>query len=221
MKESRPLPGLERLMSVCQGLGLRWITDAPGHAPPEAGMLVGGHPLDPVLAAVYARVGAASFATDMAGFTLARCDDSENVLESRNQWWRGSLWQQQLPVPLFIFASEPLLSHYYATVPSLADDRGVQPVVHVVAYDVPYALPVASDVDRLFDVYSRYLEALVAHPDYEGQGDAALVFPWDVPELLARDERLVALIRAGIFDSLMPREESTRAWVARVVGARE
>ncbi|WP_309893512.1 hypothetical protein [Archangium sp.] len=107
----------------------------------------------------------------------------------------------------------------YATVPRLADEQGRQPVVRVDTYEEPYALPVASNVDRFFDTYSRYLEAVVADPDYQRTGDSDLLFPSHATELLARDERLVELMRAGRFDSLMKiRDDSTRRWVAKVMG---
>jgi hypothetical protein len=161
------------------------------------------------------------FAPDVAGMGLYAVDDSGNELERQNQWWSQS-WQPRLVTPVFIFGGEPGLAHYFATVPSLADVQGCQPVVHVNTYELdgPYAMPIASDVNRLFEVYSRYLEMLLATPDFTTGGDAVLAFPWDVPELFARDERLVQLIRAGHFALLMPGHEE-RAWAARVVAAAE
>jgi hypothetical protein len=48
-----------------------------------------------------------------------------------------------------------------------------------------------------------------------------LTFPWDVTGVLARDERLVELMRAGRFDSLMKHVDgSTRRWAAKVMGSR-
>ena len=180
---------------------------------------MGKHSLDPDLAAFYARFGKAVFAADVAGMGLFQLDDTVNELEARNRQWRSS-WQERLPVPLFVFGGETGLACYYATVPGLADAEGRQPVLCIDTHEDPYALPLASNVDRLFDTYSRYLEALLAHPDSEEDGAAALPFPWDVPEILAQDGRLVELMRAGCFDSLMPHDASTRAWAARVVGSR-
>jgi hypothetical protein len=187
--------------------------------PLKAGMLVEGHPLDPLLAAFYTRLGSAMFAADIAGIGLYVVDDRVNELETRNQRWQ-EVWQPKLALPVFAFGGEPALAHYLATVPSLADARGCQPVVRVSTYDLdgPSTLPIASDVDRLFDTYSRYLETLVVHPWFEQEGSAALTFPRQVPELLARDERLVQLIRDGRFDPLMLDAED-RAWVAEVVAA--
>lgn len=212
------LPGLERLLEVCQRLELELITTPPGEAPPMAGTHVGGYPLDPILAAFYARYGKAIFAPDVAGLGLLQLDDTVNELETDNQQWRSD-WQERLPVPLFVFGGEPGLAYSFVTVPGLADAEGRQPVVRVDPYEEPHALPIASNVDRLFHAYSCFLEALQAQPD-PGLFGTSLVFPWDVADVLARDERLVALMRAGHFDSLMHlRDPSVREWVARILGS--
>ncbi|WP_309892570.1 hypothetical protein [Archangium sp.] len=112
-----------------------------------------------------------------------------------------------------------MLAYHYATVPRLADARGLQPVVKVDVHEEPYAVPLASNVDRFFDTYSRYLESLVAEPDYEELGPAVRTFPWQVPELIARDLPLVEMLQAGRFDFLMPKNEETRSWVAMILGA--
>ncbi|MGZ3459409.1 MAG: hypothetical protein ACXU86_13005, partial [Archangium sp.] len=80
-------------------------------------------------------------------------------------------------------------------------------------------MPVASNVDRFFDTLSRYLEAKAAEPRYQESGEADVSFPFDATEILARDERLVELMRAGRFDSLMKHvEDDTRRWAAKVMG---
>jgi hypothetical protein len=209
------LPGLERLMAVCRQLDLEVLTEPPASTPPVVGSMIGGVPLDPVLAAFYSRFGRAMFAVNSAGMGLFRVNDSVNELEDDNQWWRKT-WQQQLALPLFTFGGWSGLAWYLATVPGVADANGFQPVVFADAYDEPYALPVASNVDCFFDAYSRYLEALVAHPYYAEDGSAALTFPWRVPEIIGRDARLVEMLRAGRFEPLL-KDEEMRAWVAKVV----
>jgi hypothetical protein len=213
------LPGLNRLMDVCQRLGLYLHVEPPGGRPPTAGSLIQGLPLDPVLATVYARVGKAAIATDVAGIILAQVDDSTNELESDNRWW-GESGQRRLALPLFLFGGEPGMACYYATVPGVEDAEGRQSVVRVDTYEEPYALPVASNVDRFFETYAIYLEALVGHPDYREPGDTPLSFPLGVPELLARDARLVEWLRAGRFAPLMKDTDEVRQWAARVVDPR-
>ena len=128
-------------------------------------------------------------------------------------------WWEQLGEPVIVFGGESIYT--YATVPSLADGWGRQPVVEVDTYEYePNVMPVASNVDRFFDSYSRYLEALVADSRYQESGETDLLFPWHATEILARDERLVELMRAGRFDSLMKNvDDATRRWAAKVMGS--
>jgi hypothetical protein len=215
--ESMALPGLERLMNVCQRLNLRLETSPPAREPLKAGCLLEGLPFDPVLASVYARLGHARFATGLGsvGWILERSDDQMHELEEENKRW-GARWWEELGEPMIVFGCD---LYTYATVPRLADERGWQPVVQVDTYEEPYILPVASSVDRFFDTYSRFLEAIVADPDYQRTGKSGLLFPWHVTDLLARDERLVELMRTGRFDSLMKNmDDSTRCWAAKVMG---
>jgi len=205
-------------MSTCERLGLGLRTEPPGHHPPVAGTRVAGHVLDPMLAALYSRLGKAVFATHAAGLVLFRVNDEVDELERENRLEPGSPLEQ-LALPVFIFGGEPGLAYSYATVPSLADARGVQPVVLVDTHEETYALPVASNLDGFLDTWSHYLEALVAQPDYAQYGSAALTFPWGVPELLARDRELVESLRAGRFDPLMKKTDSTASWVSQVLSA--
>jgi hypothetical protein len=219
MKDSMALPGLERLMEVCQRLNLGPKTSPPAREPLRAGSLLEGLPFDPLLASVYARLGHAAFATDLTGigWILYRSDDQAHELEGENKRWREKWWRE-VGMPVIVFGGD---IYTYATVPELADERGRQPVVEVNTYELdgPYVMPVASNVDQFFDSYSRYLEALVAHPRYQESGEMELTFPWDATEILARDERLVELMRAGRFDSLMKKtDDSTRRWAAKVTG---
>ncbi|WP_309894979.1 hypothetical protein [Archangium sp.] len=213
------LPGLERLMEVCRRLNLRLETLPPTREPLRAGSLVAGLPFDPVLASVYARLGHARFATGLggAGWILERSDDQVHELEEENKRW-GKRWWEELGEPVILFGCN---LYIYATVPSLADERGWQPVVEVDTYEPdPVVMPVASNVDRFFDSYSRYLEALVAQLRCIESWENKLRFPWDATEILARDERLVELMRAGRFEALMRNgDDSTRRWVAKVMGS--
>jgi hypothetical protein len=180
-------------------------------------MSIGGGPLDPVLAAVYTRLGYAAFATDVDGIVLLRCDDSECALETENRRWMDR-HRKKLALPTFIFAAEPMMAYHYATVPELADAEGHQPVVMVDVYEEPYAMPVASNADRFFDAYSRYLERLMAIPGVrEGEG-TQLNFPWGVSDIIGRDGKLVEMIHEGRFELLMPGIEE-RGWARKVVNA--
>ncbi|PTL85299.1 hypothetical protein [Vitiosangium sp. GDMCC 1.1324] len=219
--ESMALPGLERLLDVCQRLNLGMKTSPPAREPLRAGCLLAGVPFDPVLASIYARLGHAAFATEVMGWILTRSDDRVHRLEENNKWWRENHWEQ-LGEPVIVFGGEMGMAYTYATVPGLADGWGRQPVVEVNTYEYePKVMPIASNVDRFFDSYSRYLEALVADPRYQEAGETDLIFPWHATEILARDERLVELLRAGRFESLMKNtkeSKATRQWFAKVAG---
>jgi len=217
--ESMTLPGLERLVEVCQRLNLGLETSPPAREPMKAGSVLEGVPFDPVLASVYTRLGHAVFATNVSTWTLTRSDDQEHRLKENNKWWRENYWEM-LGVPIIVFGGGV---YSYATVPGLADELGRQPVVEVNTYEYdPKVMPVASNVDRFFDSYSRYLEAVAAEPSYQESGEVDFTYPWDSTEILARDERLVELMRAGRFDSLMKNaDETTWRWAAKVMGARE
>ncbi len=170
--------------------------------------------MDPVLAAVCAQISQATFPTKIDGFVLMGDKEGEFGLEMNNREWSRT-WQEDFSLPLFIFASEPFLAYYYATAPTLANEQGLQPVVYVDTYEIPYALPLASNVDRFFDLYARYFEALVASPGYDPSNGTGLVFPWAVPHLLRDDTNLMELVCSGAFDSLA-RTEEARAWVAKL-----
>lgn len=215
--ENVELHGLERLLSVCARLGQRVVTTPPGKRPPRPFTHARDMPLDPMLASFYGRMGKANFAPDIDGLLVFEMNDEVNELERWNKELRDS-WQKDLFSSFFVFGGEPFLAHYYATVPGLADEHGRQPVVWVDSYEKGYALPAASNVDRLFDTYSRYLEELVAHDDFQESGSAALTFPWRTPHLLARDERLVQLIREERFDRWYPGQEG-KDWASRVLTA--
>jgi hypothetical protein len=220
MNTAQQLPGLELLNQVCRRLELQVETARPGRTPPQPGMLVAGLPFDPVLAAVYTHVGFAAFATDVAGIVVHCHDDTAQKVEEDNQWWSEG-YRTQLALPTFIFAGEPFMAYHYATVPSLADEQGRQPVVMVDVYEQPFALPVASNVDRFFELYARYLEALMALPNAREEGGALLAFPWEIPKIIARDARLVELLRAGSFSPIMKTTSTTPEWVAQVMAAAE
>ena len=178
-------------------------------------------PFDPVLASVYARMGHARFAKELVGigWILDRSDEHLHGLEKINKRWREERWQD-LGEPVVVFGGD---IYAYATVPQLADKWGRQPVVEVNTHEIDglHVMPVASDVDRFFDSYSRYLEVLVADTDYQQKGETNLLFPWDATDILARDERLVELMRARRFDSLMKismTSKDVRRWFEKVCG---
>ncbi len=212
-----PLPGLDRLVEVCQRHGLPMKLLPPGRSPPAAGALVAGHPFDPVLAAVYKRLGGALFGGEHDGeLFLNRVDDQVNGVALDTEGLRG---EEEPFHSSVIFGSVPGLAGYYAVVPKLADKRGRQPVIYFETYMDRFVLPIASDVDRFFDTLSRYIEILVEDEGYRLDGIRGVEFPDNVPELIARDRRLVEMIVTGRFDFIMNLGDEFQDWLARVKSA--
>lgn len=219
MNADIPLPGLDRLMEVYRKHGLPLKILPPGRTPPSAGELVAGHPFDPVLAAVYRRLGGADFGflDDFNGeFFLNPVNDQLNgiVLDTEGFRRPEEPWHSSV-----IFGGIPGLAYYYAVVPELADEQGRQPVIYIDAYMDRYVLPIASNVDRFFDALSHYIDMLVVDQGYLFDGMRGIHFPISVPELIARDQRLVEMIATGRFDFIMNLGDEFQDWLARVKSA--
>jgi hypothetical protein len=196
-----PMPGLERLLAACERYPVRAKMRKSWSGAPTAGSPFMGRPFDPMLAAFYARLGGLHL--DLELF-VEPCDEQVNGILLANE--EESDWPEPFR-SLLIFGRDEALAYRYATVPSLADARGFQPVVKVDPYEDIYALPVASNVDRFFDAYARYLELLHETPEFRDDPDARPTFPRGVPEIIAEDRALVGMLVEGRFDSLMFRPE--------------
>jgi hypothetical protein len=210
MKTDVPLPGLEHLMEVCGKLGLPFEPFPPDPSTPGAGAPFLGAPFDPQLAATYTRLGGAT----LGDFVLYNPGPHEHGLARTNEGMRRDDVEPFRST--LVFGQEPSLAYYYGTVPKLADAQGIQPVIYIDAHDQMFVLPVASSVERFFDLFSRYLEVVAADPQSMEERHSSISFPWDVPKLIAQDEPLVRMMEAGRFDFLMKGDEHTRNWLARV-----
>lgn len=182
-----------------------------------------GHPFDPLLASFYKRLSRLAF--ELEFFFIAQYDDQLDGLSYYNNFHRRD-WPEPFH-SLFIFGGEEAVGGRLATVPWLADVQGFQPVVGFHAYDLDLALPVASTVDNFFNTYARHLEIIFTTPEFRDNWEMRPLFPWDVPELIAGDRKLVEMLREGRFDSLMfvsgwKAEQShteVRRWRDRVLAA--
>ncbi len=224
MSSEISLPGLEHLLDVIKRHELNVQILPAGHSPPQAGEKLAGLTVDPMLAAAYARLGGVAFRP--WHHLMLRCDDEVNGLLIENQQWASfwphPAWPEHFQA-LMLFGTD--MGYRYATVPALASHKGLQPVLYLDNYEAIYALPVASDVDRFFLTYSRYLELVADEPDFKERHVPSTSFPWDVPDLFAGDAPLVEMIRAGEFDRWMYHEatgaaEARRAWAVKVLSAR-
>ncbi len=210
MEIHAPLPGFQRLMAVCQRhtLPLR-VSPALASAPKE-GERIFGEPLDPQLAAVYQQIGEAQFGP----FALYRPGD---------EWMDLIPWNTRLKEQgvvhydaSLIFAQETGFPIYLGTVPRLADPQGFQPVVYIHGSVSQYAIPLASRVDRFFDLCSSYLELMAVDPEYLESGNPSVVFPWDMLPQIVQDEALVAQVREGRFDFLANDQPDALGWLQRL-----
>lgn len=174
---------------------------------PQQDERVFGEPLDPQLAAVYQRLGAGEFGL----FSLLGPHSEEDGLIPQNQWLKERD-QVQFRSSL-VFGWKPGFAYYYGTVPSLADTAGLQPVIFIDAMEELFAIPIASSVDRFFDLYSRYLELVAVDPEYIESGMTFVNFPWSVEHLVTQDEPLIKQMRAGHFDFLSGNYRDALEWL--------
>jgi hypothetical protein len=224
------LPGMNRLLETVSRLGVPLETLPAGRSPPKAGEQLCGMPVDPLLAAAFARCGKLVLGSGSTQWAmLTRCDDEVNGLLLENEEWQDYFLDDAWPEhfrALMLFGNEML--YRYATVPGLSNPAGMQPVIRVDPYEDIHALPVASDLDRFFDAYSRYLEISVQDPEYQATGVSWVRFPYGVPEIIARDSPLVEMIKEGRFDRWMYERDKTsrantaehaptRAWINEVL----
>jgi hypothetical protein len=224
------LPGMNRLLETARRHGVPLETLPAGRSPPKAGEQLYGMPVDPLLAAAFARCGKLFLGSGSTQWAmLTRCDDEVNGLLLENKEWQDYFphdsWPEHFRV-LMLFGNE--LLYRYATVPELSNSAGRQPVIRVDPYEDIHALPVASDLDRFFDAYSRYLEIAVRSPESQATGVSWVRFPHGVPEIIASDRPLVDMIKQGRFDRWMYERdktgrvnaadhEGTRAWINEVL----
>lgn len=190
------LPGLDRLIAVCQQHSLPLELSPPLASAPKPGELVFGEPFDPQLAAAYQRLGAA----ELGLLTLFSPDSGERGLIPDNEELRKYDWEPARS--MLTFGKKTGFAYYLGTVPRLASGQGLQPVVYIDRHEGIDVFPVASSVDWFFYLYSRYLEILVADPCYNQPYAMLPGFPWDMTQLITRDEPLMEQVLAGRFDFL-------------------
>lgn len=214
-----PLPGLERLLEASRKYEFQIRTSPPAACARSPGEPLLGRPFDPMLSAFYNRLGGLSFQLDLY---IATCDGQMDEILLENEGVQP-YWPEPFRT-ILVFGGQEALAYRYATVPSLADAQGFQPVVEVDPYEDIYSLPIASNVDRFFDAYARYLEFIYETPDLRDDPDARPTFPRGVPEIIAADRTLVGMLTEGHFDPLMFQPEIQteetleylRGWVAKL-----
>jgi hypothetical protein len=206
------LLGLDRLIATCHRLDLPLELPPPVPNSPKAGDHLFEQPFDPLLAAVFQRAGEATLGT----FTLLPPHREHHGLLATNEEFKRD--GEEPFRSTLLFAKEDGFLYYYGTVSTMVDSEGLQPVVRASYYSSDMsAVPIASNVDRFFDTYSRYLELMVVDPGYIDTGVTELQFPWGVPKLIAADTALMVLVREGRFSHLMEHDEGAQEWVAELL----
>ncbi|MBN1205124.1 MAG: hypothetical protein JXB05_09395 [Myxococcaceae bacterium] len=213
MKAEMELPGLKSLMEVCEKHGLFLKTLPPEEMPPAPGEMFLGQPFDPILATLYRKFGAAM----LGDFQLYSWGSGEGQLSTLNEGMRR--FGDEPYLSSLLFGQIPMLAYYLATVPPLADARGIQPVIFIDAYEDNRVMPVASSVDAFFTTFSMYLERAVRTPEYAVEHRIGLHFPSSVADLVARDRSLLDAISSGHFKRLMRDDEESRKWISRISSA--
>lgn len=227
---AKDLPGLDRLLEVVSTHGMPVVTQPASRIVPRPGDRLYGMSVDPLLADAYSRFGKlvlGRLGSDT--WLLSPGDEEQSGLVLENEEWQGCFphrfWPDHFRA-LMLFGSD--MRYRYATVPELANAEGHQPVVFLDPHEEIHALPIASDVNRFFETYSRYIEVMVAAPDYQASDSPTVVFPYGVPELIAGDRPLLGMIKEGRFDRLMYERNktgwrdknalaSTQEWIRRLL----
>ncbi len=215
MRAVPSLPGLARLIETCNQHNLPLELSPPLPNAPQPGEMLFGQPLDPLLAAAYQSLGGAT----IGELTLYRPDMGHDGLIPRNEYFKRD--GEEPFRSILVFGKKTGFSYFYGTVPALANDQGLQPVVYATYYALEVsAIPIASTVDRFFDTYSRYLELMVVDPGYVEHGVTELQFPWGVPQLIAEDKPLMNLASEGRFSHLIVHDEGARDWMTQLLSTR-
>ncbi|WP_157231991.1 hypothetical protein [Hyalangium minutum] len=206
------LPGLDLLIKTCRHHGLPLELSPPLPTAPKAGELLLAQPLDPMLAALYQRTADAS----LGPFSVFRLDAEPHGFIQENEYFKRD--GEEPFRSTHLFAKETGFSYYFGTVPELADSTGLQPIVYIAYYPAEvYGIPIASNLDRFFALYSRYLERMAVDPEYLETGTPEITFPWEMAQQVAEDSPLVALMRAGRFTHLLNDYHGARKWVTNVL----
>ena len=175
--------------------------------------------MDPLLASFYARCDGGLFGDlQILGFGTER-----QAIGAWNESLRESRQDIHPQLASCIeYAKEAGAPHYLATVPSLANPEGVQPVVMLLQYVDLSIYPIASSVDKVFDLWARFSDLRLGR---YGRLDVYMIdvldcHLWREHRLLAEDEELVRMLGSGSFDPLVGDETDREEWTQAVIQAR-
>jgi hypothetical protein len=206
------LPGFDYLCTQCRRLGLTVeLIPQNGRPPVTEGVL--GSTLDPYLKELLSRYNGGR----IWNLYLYGGDSSPNELIRINRDLR--LIRDDLPelTELMVFGQTGNQATQLAVVPSLTD-AGYQPVVFLDLNEEIVLVPVASNVDRSFELLASYLDLLDLRTGNIQEGEMDLIFPWDVTDLIARDKDLNELIKQRAFDKYVRGGSDSNNFLNRITG---
>jgi len=217
-RAEKSLIGLDRLRALLDGFGVERALLPPSLAAPAEGDPVLGVPFDPQLATLYRLTNGGKLG-DLILYSFS--PDSNWDLVGSNTFTRevrrgNPFWTDEV----IYFATESGEPYRFAVVPALANPEGVQPVVYLFEVDGVRLYPLASSVDKLFDLWARFCEPRL---EKYGRLDSWMVgiddfsFILNEPRLVAQDEALVLMIQAGRFDRLMEQHPNSLKWASSVL----
>jgi hypothetical protein len=189
--------GFDALQAACD---LHGIAAEFGRPRPDAPAAVLGQPLEPTLHALYREHDGAWWSSPEFSLRIYPLDGPD-ALEWRNTSLRHSAADFTPPYSfddLLSFAQYGRQASCLVTIPSLVDDSGAQPVLYLDVHEDPWAVPIASSVDRAFAVIAQYLN--------RAAGKVDVTFPYAVRDVIEPDERLATLMRSNAFARWIARE---------------
>ena len=143
-------------------------------------------------------------------------DGSANELLTINQDMRRI--SDHLPglADFVLFAQIGHQATHLAVMPALANSEGLQAVAYLDLNEGMKVLPLASNVDRCFELLARYLGLLALQSRDVEKGAMDLLFPWDVPELIAGDDDLFRFVNQGRFAGYMGEDSDVKDFLRRI-----
>src|SRR4051812_27404247 len=150
------LPGFERWIATLKQYGIGADPRLASAKAPGARDKLLGSPMDPMLAELYSRCDGGRFG-DLEIFGFG-CEEANEVLRW-NDFDRALALEFHPQIAKCIqYGKEMGEPRYLATVPSLADPQGIQPVVCIDDFTGLHFYPLASSADKAFDLWARYAE---------------------------------------------------------------
>lgn len=208
------MEGFSSLLAVVRGPGWTVRLGPPASQVPAT---ILGAPLDRELAGLLAQHDGVQIWGDPFALFVRGLSGPESIEQDNTGLRRLDVGQPYPFDGLVSFAQVAYKASYLACVPALADGAGRQPVVYLDTHEDPWAVPVASGVDRALGLLARYLEFAAAQgPD----GLTDVLFPWHVPHFVRDDAPLVTLAASGAFDPWLGIEPAAREWVESIAGRR-